>query len=105
MAQAKGVVRGWPRRGAWFQAQVVTVPVGATSTRPRISSAVTGPYSAGGTRTRPSLARTPRTTRSRRPVRKALWTGPRERVKGNSTTSGALRTSGMPRGSFGQARL
>ena len=52
--QAKGVSRGWPRRGSWFQAQVVTVPVAATSTRSRISSAVTGSYSTGGTRMRPS---------------------------------------------------
>lgn len=101
--QAKGVVSGWPRRGDGFQAQVVTVPPVPTSTSARISSAVTGSYSVGGTTTRPSLAVTPRTVRSRSPVRKALWTGPSERVKGNSTTRGAVRTSGM-RGSLGQAR-
>lgn len=92
--QANGVARGWSRRGAGFQAQVVTVPVVATSASSRSSSAVTGSYSTGGTRTLPSPVRTPSTVRSRSPVRKALWTGPRERVKGNSTTSGALRTSG-----------
>ena len=64
------------------QVQVSTVPVEETSTRSSalIGSWFTGSNSTGGTTTRPSDVRLPRTRRSRRAPKKAPSTGPVERV-------------------------
>jgi hypothetical protein len=91
-AQANGRSKGWPSRTTDCHAQLVTSPAVPTSTSSVRASAVCGSYSTGGHMTPPSLMRTPTTTPSRRPVKKADWTGPTVRVKGYSTTSGALRT-------------
>ena len=58
-ANAKGSDSGWPGTGSETQVQVVTVPVGETSTRSAasIASWVTGSNSTGGTTTRPSDVR------------------------------------------------
>ncbi len=92
-AKAKGWSSGCSGRGVATHDHVSTSPEVPTSTSSESSSAVTGSYSTGGTMTRPSAPRTPTTTCSRRPVRKALTAGPTVREKGYSMTSGARRTS------------
>src|SRR3954451_11608797 len=95
-AHANGRSSGWPRRGVSFHAQVVTTPSSATGTISDRSSLGTGSYSAGGTRTRPSAARTPTICRSRSAVMKAPMTGPVDRVYVYSMVWSATSTSGAP---------
>ncbi len=92
-AQANGPFSGVPVRGSGTQAQLVTSPASPTGTSSVRASEDWGSYSTGGHITPPSAIRTPTSTPSRNPVKKADCTGPTVRVNGYSTTRGALRTS------------
>ena len=106
IAQANGWLNGCWGRGTPFQVHVVTVPTVLTGTSSVNDSDVIGSYSSGGHITVPSDRRTPWITPSRRPVRNPPITGPVVRVKGYSSTSGAVSTSSaiVPPGQANAAR-
>ena len=79
-AHANGRSSGWPSIGSAAQDQLTTVPVSATSTKSVTRRAVTGSYSAGGTKTRPSLSPDADDPAVARPVMNGPSVGPSERV-------------------------
>src|SRR5690606_12787303 len=89
-------------RGFVTQHQVSTTPPGPTSTNSDRASLVSGSYSAGGTRTRPSFARVPSIRCSFRPAKKRPSTGPVDRRYGYSRTCCARRAPDSFPASWGE---